>query len=374
MVSCGLMRRDAEGVISACPEPTASLIREQWDEAGRTCRSAELLEMVRRCVPGQYPAALVPSAGELEPALFEPFTAEQPDFAGPGGPWHPDVLPQFVRVVSGQVVSYFSESSYWPALLTGVGGLLDGVPAGGRGLHGLQPCLRAETVTGRLRRMAFTQAHIDLVAAAPGTGLCLDAVAAMHRLVCRMTGIPASSVRVRVGDSRAWTGLLGPHAQPLAIRDLRQDFLDPAAARVALQQADPGLLASQVRPELERAGLSGIPQGVVEAIEYRVRSGRYEPGYAESSAAGPVRDLVRACEHAGLAALTDARSARIGYSGLTWQLDCAGPGGWTEVAGGGDYTHAAALLYWLRTGSTAPPRLCVAGSAVGIERALALAV
>jgi hypothetical protein len=381
-VSFVLMRRDPDGVLTRCTELDSSLLREQLDEAGRTCRSGELADVVRWCLPDGYQARMLEPMVEVPPDLVEPFMVEQPGFAGEAGAWHPDRIGYFVRADGGKVTSYFSESSYWPALLDGVGGLLGhGASAGERApvrqvVYGLHPCARPESSTGRFRRLAFSQAHIDVMGTAgePALGLCLDALASMHRLVCQVTGVPAESVRARVADSRAWTGLLASYARPQVVQDLRSGFLNPAAAGVALDGADPAVLARGVRSALDRAGLAGLPEPVVEVIEHRIRTGQYEPDRGDEPSGEQARALAGLCADAGIAAVVDARSARRGYSGLIWQIDCRSPGGgWVEVAGGGDYTDAAGLLSWLGLCGSTPAPVRVAGSAVGIERALAVA-
>lgn len=372
------MRRDADGVLTDCPASGVSLMRAQLAEAGDMCRSEELASTLRGCLPSGYPARLLEPTAELPPELVGPFTVEQPGFTGESGAWHPTSIPFLVRADGGKVTSYFSESSYWPALLTGAGGLLGPARAEEESrpsrqvVYGLHPCARPETATSRLRRMAFTQAHIDVFAAAASSVMLgRDALLAARSLVRQITGHAAGSVRARVSDSRAWTGLLAPYASPRLVQKLRRGFLDPAAAGAALHGADPALLSREVRPALDRAGLAGLPDPVVEVIKYRVRTGRYERDFWGGPAGEPVRALAGLCAEAGIQVVIDARSARIGYSGLTWQIDCRGhDGGWVEVAGGGDYTDAVGLLCWLRTPRIAPVPVRVAGSAVGVERAL----
>jgi len=205
--------------------------------------------------------------------------------------------------------------------------------------------------------------------------MCRKAIECICRAVTQLTGLSAQNIRVRVSDARGWPSLLGSHFSPRTIQALRKHLLDPISAAVALHNGDTHLLAQRAARFLRRLSRDQVSDELLRIVIRWIETGDYELENGmdlDNFRCAEVHRLVHSCKEMGINAIVDARSARIGYSGLTWQVDCYVNECWIEVAGGGDYTDAAILYARLHSNVSYDPTTIVVGSAVGVHRALAI--
>lgn len=371
--------RSPDGRIAPVDLRTAARLREELMQADVLCRSDELGRELAQALPEGFQPKRLAATFAFSPDEVEPYSRAHA-IDGIESHWFPDVDSWFVEVDDGLACRYLSPSSYWPALLRGV--VLEERPtAGSRGdrvsrvaIHGLQPCLRPEKQEDEFHRLAFAQAHIDLVDWQEGERIftCASAIAAICWLIRSLTGFPPADLRIRLSHTKGWTAMLERYVAPAALQTLRKTVLDPIATAAATRQRDLGQLGDHATAEVKRLATSAVPQGALDTIRHRVTTGRYEPsGPGVEAVAAELTSLEQACVATGIATIRDARSARTGYGGPTWQVDCRTQGCWIEVAGGGEYGDA--LRVWRTARNLAPqPVPAVCGSAVGLDRVLAL--
>jgi len=352
----------------------------ELEQAIELCGSPQIKQLIVNSLPPGANVQEVPLTAEFLPRDITPFEADHV-INGTHKQWYPDITSRYIRTDEIGVKFYLSLSSYWSALLLGVANVLKSGQSLSQSskeicLYGLQPCVRPEKQENKWRRIAFTQAHIDFVSwHAEQVTMSGKAVECICRAVTQLTGLSKLNIRVRVSDARGWSSLLSPYFSPRTIQILRKRLLDPIAGAIALQNGDAHLLALQAARLVRRLSRDQVPDELLQMIIRWIETGDYELEKEvdlDNFSCTTVYKLVRLCEEMGIDAIVDARSARTGYSGLTWQVDCYTNEGWIEVAGGGDYTDAAILYGRLHSDILSDSTMVVVGSAVGVHRALAI--
>lgn len=370
----------SDGKVYPVDETLQTRLLLELEQAQELCRSPRMKQLLVNSLPSGSDLQEVPPIAEFLPGDLTPFDTEH-IINGMQKFWYPGITSKYVRIYENGERFYLSLSSYWPALLHGVANVLksqrSSTPSSNEiCLYGLQPCVRPEKQENQWRRIAFTQAHLDFVAwHQDQVTLCRKAIECICRAVTQLTGLSPLNIRARVSDARGWPSLLGPHFSPRAIQALRKRLLDPIAEAVALDNGNAHLLAQRAARFLRHLSRDQAPEEFLRIVIRWIETGNYESEkglYLENFPCAEVQQLVQSCKEMGIPATVDARSARIGYSGLTWQIDCYANECWIEVAGGGDYTDAAILYARLHTDVQYDPATIVVGSAVGVHRALAI--